>query len=100
MNDDTVSGVACSIRITLLALMMMSTTHISLWSSTLSNFANVPSPPYKKVLIDTKQCGRVLTASENLKWIKEKRKAKENKKQKKSKHIGQQNPDSGNHGYL
>ena len=43
--------------------------------STLSQFVRVPSPPHKKVTIDNSRCGTVLTSSENLKLIEEKRKA-------------------------
>ena len=68
-------------------------------SSTLSKFTSVPSPPYKKVPIDTKPSGRVLTASENLKWIEEKRIMK-GKKQQKSKCKSPENPDCGNYGYF
>ena len=51
--------------------------------SALSQFVRVPSPPHKKVAIDNSRCGAVLTSSENLKLIEEKKKEKESKLSKK-----------------
>ena len=51
--------------------------------STLSQFVRIPSPPHKKVAIDNGCCGTVLTSSENLKLIEEKRKEKESELSKK-----------------